>query len=39
MPIGVTYRVRDYEQVGIWAGVGAGFGEIPDDGSVGVEQI
>ena len=34
-----AYGVRDDENVGIGRGAGRGFGEVPDDGGVCVEEI
>jgi len=35
----MSYRVGNDEDVGVGCGVSASFGEITDDGCVGVEQI
>ena len=34
-----TYRVGNNEQVGIGSGVSGGFGEVADNGGVGVEKV
>jgi len=31
--------VGDDEHVGVWAGIGGGFGEVADDGGIGVEEV
>ncbi len=36
---GAVDRVCDDENVGIWGGVCDGFGEVPNDGGIGVEEV
>ena len=36
---GAVDGVCDDEDVGLWASVGGGFGEVADNGGIGVEEI
>ncbi len=36
---GTVDRICDDENIGIWGGVCNGFGEVPNDGGIGVEKV
>lgn len=36
---GTVDRVGNDENIGVWCGICDGFGEVPDDGGVGVEKV
>ena len=36
---GTVDRIRDNEDIGIWSCVCNGFGEVPNDGGIGIEEV